>query len=251
MKRLIIGRDANNQIVLNDNFVSRKHAEIVILDNGQVMIRDLESSNGTFVNGKRISESFLKPGDIVKCASLLVNWQQYVTNKGREENKKIIPPSYKKEVPSAPIQKPGVNPEKQKPAATYVPPPVQKQQPIPSYVPPPVQKQEPVQLYVQPTVQKQPSETPQPIQQNIIVMGKAKSVGVAFLLTFLFGPLGLLYASVIGAIVMFLISLLFVFLFFPGLIVSWIVCIIWACVAADQANKKMLNTPLIQNQFHQ
>lgn len=77
MQTILIGRDIICNIVLNDNFVSRRHAEMIISDNGQVMIRDLGSSNGTFVNGNRISESYLLPGDIVKCASVFLNWQQY------------------------------------------------------------------------------------------------------------------------------------------------------------------------------
>jgi len=39
-------------------------------------------------------------------------------------------------------------------------------------------------------------------QQTVVVVSDGKSVGVAFLLAFLFGPLGLLYASTTGAIVM-------------------------------------------------
>jgi hypothetical protein len=250
MKKLVIGRDAGNQIVLNHNFVSRKHAELIIMDNGQVMIRDLGSSNGTFVNGKRITESYIKAGDIVKCASIVVNWQQYVTHTAPKEDKKIIPPPVQKQQPNPGYVPPPV--QKQQPNPPYVPPPVQKQQPVPNYVPPPVQKQQPVPPYVPPPEQKQQAVQSQPILQNIFVIGKAKSVGVAFLLAFFFGPLGLFYASVIGGIVMLLINiLLFATLLWPLLIVSWVACIIWACVAADQANKKMANAPLIQNQYNQ
>ena len=77
MQVFSIGRDANNQIVLNDTFVSRKHAQLIISDNGQVMIKDSGSSNGTFVNGRRITECYLKQDDIVKCASVFLTWQQY------------------------------------------------------------------------------------------------------------------------------------------------------------------------------
>lgn len=87
--------------------------------------------------------------------------------------------------------------------------------------------------------------------QNVVIMGKAKSVGVAFVLAFFFGPLGLLYASVVGGIVMIIVNLFFVLIFFPGLILTQIVCIIWACVAADQANQKLRSQGqgLINNQF--
>lgn len=77
-------------------------------------------------------------------------------------------------------------------------------------------------------------------QTNIIIVGKSKSVGTAFLLAFLFGPLGLLYASVIGGIVMFFISIvLFILIPVVGAIFAWIGCIIWAIMAANAANDKM------------
>lgn len=79
MQTFHIGRDASNQIVLNDTQVSRHHALLTLLDNGQVMIKDLGSSNGTFVNGNKITECYLNTGDIVKCGSVFLNWSQYVT----------------------------------------------------------------------------------------------------------------------------------------------------------------------------
>lgn len=80
-------------------------------------------------------------------------------------------------------------------------------------------------------------------QQTVIVLGKQKSVGVAFLLAFFFGPLGLLYASVVGGIVMLILGLIIgIVTLGLGLIFVWIGCIIWAVVAANNANNKMANT---------
>lgn len=79
MQTFTIGRDASNQIVLNDTQVSRQHAQLSIMNNGQVIIKDLGSSNGTFVNGNRITECYLNTGDIVKCGSVFLNWSQYAT----------------------------------------------------------------------------------------------------------------------------------------------------------------------------
>lgn len=88
--------------------------------------------------------------------------------------------------------------------------------------------------------QNQPQYGQPQIQQTVVVVGKQKSVGVAFLLAFLFGPLGLLYASVTGGIVMFILGILISIVTFGiGLIFVWIGCIIWAVVAAGNANKKM------------
>lgn len=75
-------------------------------------------------------------------------------------------------------------------------------------------------------------------QTNIVYVGKQKSVGTAFLLAFLFGPLGLLYASVIGGVVMFVVGIILFFLIpIVGGIFAWVGCIIWAVIAAQKANK--------------
>ena len=60
-----VGRDPNNDIVLDDGFASRNHAEIR-LDKGSVEVEDLASSNGTYVNGVKISTQQLNRGDIVR-----------------------------------------------------------------------------------------------------------------------------------------------------------------------------------------
>ena len=69
MQTFIIGRDADNQIVLNEKLVSRHHAQLTILDNGLVKIKDLGSTNGTFVNGQRVTNAMAKNGDIVKVGA--------------------------------------------------------------------------------------------------------------------------------------------------------------------------------------
>src|ERR1700735_4276699 len=80
MQTFVIGRDAGNQIVLNDKLVSRRHAQLTFLDSGQVTIKDLGSVNGTFVNGNRITECYLNAGDIVKCGSVFLDWTQYINS---------------------------------------------------------------------------------------------------------------------------------------------------------------------------
>src|SRR4030095_8134507 len=56
-----IGATPENDLVLDDETVSRNHCRIV-LEGDQYLIRDLESTNGTFVNRVRIREAWLKPG---------------------------------------------------------------------------------------------------------------------------------------------------------------------------------------------
>jgi two-component system NtrC family sensor kinase len=62
---LRLGRDASNAIQLHDTEVSRHHAEIRCLNN-EYIILDLDSSNGTFVNGRRIQQQTLQTGDQIQ-----------------------------------------------------------------------------------------------------------------------------------------------------------------------------------------
>jgi len=57
-----IGREEGNILRLNDERVSRYHAKVQF-DNGEVIITDLESTNGTRVNGNVVQIRRLKPGD--------------------------------------------------------------------------------------------------------------------------------------------------------------------------------------------
>ncbi len=59
-----IGRDPSNDLVLPDAMVSRRHA-VIELRGTQYYLRDCNSSNGSLVNGDRISERGLRDGDLV------------------------------------------------------------------------------------------------------------------------------------------------------------------------------------------
>ncbi len=67
----LVGRDSR-QLPLTDNTVSRRHAELVP-DNGEWLVRDAGSSNGTYVNGQRVRErQYLKIGDQVRVGRTLM-----------------------------------------------------------------------------------------------------------------------------------------------------------------------------------
>lgn len=63
--QLVVGRSRACQVVLGDETVSRRHAELRFRD-GRWMLRDLGSSNGTYVNGRRVVEAEVRPGDLVQ-----------------------------------------------------------------------------------------------------------------------------------------------------------------------------------------
>jgi two-component system, cell cycle sensor histidine kinase and response regulator CckA len=60
---LVIGRDAEVGLAVHDDGVSRRHSRIVRHEAGDFTIEDLGSRNGTYLNGKRITQSPLRPGD--------------------------------------------------------------------------------------------------------------------------------------------------------------------------------------------
>ncbi|HKX13156.1 MAG TPA: FHA domain-containing protein, partial [bacterium] len=63
-----IGRSPSNDIVLKESKVSRQHAAINYIGGNYVLV-DLKSSNGVFVNGKKIEEAALRDGDEVSVGS--------------------------------------------------------------------------------------------------------------------------------------------------------------------------------------
>jgi hypothetical protein len=78
--------------------------------------------------------------------------------------------------------------------------------------------------------------------RQVVVVTPTKSAGVAILLTVLFGPLGMFYSTIAGAIVMIVISLVVaLFTLGFGLILTWPICIVWAAMAARSHNKKLVD----------
>lgn len=71
---LLVGRDRSSDVVLTDPAVSRTHARVVFRGSSWI-VQDLESTNGTFLNGARVGRSELRPGDrlVLGCEVLRVD----------------------------------------------------------------------------------------------------------------------------------------------------------------------------------
>ncbi|MCB0349431.1 MAG: sigma 54-interacting transcriptional regulator [Bdellovibrionales bacterium] len=67
-EKCFIGRDPENQVVVADPIVSRKHLKIEATPRGFIL-KDLDSANGTFVNNNKIKEIYLKEGDKIRLGS--------------------------------------------------------------------------------------------------------------------------------------------------------------------------------------
>ena len=63
-KSATIGRRNTNDLIISDKAVSGNHCDLTFVD-GKVYIEDMNSTNGTFIDGERISRKELKNGDII------------------------------------------------------------------------------------------------------------------------------------------------------------------------------------------
>lgn len=61
--QIIIGRDDTAELRLTDVTVSKRHARVITDQSGTIMVEDLQSTNGTSVNGKPVTRTLLRTGD--------------------------------------------------------------------------------------------------------------------------------------------------------------------------------------------
>jgi len=93
-ERTTIGRRPNNDIVLDNRAISGEHAVVIRSQNDHIL-EDLNSTNGTFVNGQPVKKHFLQNNDVID----LVNYRiQYVRKRGSaalEDTSTLISPTLK------------------------------------------------------------------------------------------------------------------------------------------------------------
>lgn len=66
-------------------------------------------------------------------------------------------------------------------------------------------------------------------------------MGISIALTLFFGPLGMFYSTILGAIVMIIIDIIVgVLTLGLGLLVTWPIQVIWAAIATSMYNKKLM-----------
>lgn len=77
MRLISIGKSTSCTVCIPNDFVSSYHAEILLLDNGDIFLTDCCSKNGTFLNGKRIAPNVEVPvrrGDRIEFDNIALNW---------------------------------------------------------------------------------------------------------------------------------------------------------------------------------
>ena len=85
-KRINIGRHRDNDLRIDDPLLSRQHAQI-IQQGRTIYLRDLNSTNGTYVNSKRVDIAPLEEGTIIKVGNCQLTFMR--TNKDTEESPKF------------------------------------------------------------------------------------------------------------------------------------------------------------------
>jgi len=85
---ITIGRRHDNQLRLLDPKISGRHARIVWMQN-KPYIQDLNSTNGTYVNGERVRQHTLLNGDVITLSSVTIKFIQEEKLKNKGFNKKV------------------------------------------------------------------------------------------------------------------------------------------------------------------
>lgn len=72
--RVTVGRTPDNKIHIPDNSVSSHHAELV-LEGSDYAVKDLDSTNGTRLNGEKITTGNLRRGDVLRLGNVELNYE--------------------------------------------------------------------------------------------------------------------------------------------------------------------------------
>jgi len=79
-----IGRRSDNHLVIDDPRISRQHAQLRVI-NSRYVIFDLESTGGTWINGKRVQKGVLQPGDVISLSGMPLIYGQDSLEQGHTQ----------------------------------------------------------------------------------------------------------------------------------------------------------------------
>ena len=119
---MVIGHSDTADLVLEDRFVSRRHALVSVDPSGEVTITDLNSTGGTFVNEERLTgPRILQAGDLVRFADLVARFEPGAAQAGSAEVTQLLPVSAAAEPPAASSSQVGSAASASPPDATATP----------------------------------------------------------------------------------------------------------------------------------
>jgi pSer/pThr/pTyr-binding forkhead associated (FHA) protein len=89
VERTTVGRVEDNAFTIPEPSVSSHHCEILLKGN-EVVVRDLDSTNGTFINDERITEGVLKPGQILRLGQMELRLESGTPGAASSSGKKAM-----------------------------------------------------------------------------------------------------------------------------------------------------------------
>lgn len=69
---VVLGRSPEAQLSIGDPSISRRHCQFSLDADGALIVRDLDSMNGTYIDDQRIKKAILRPGMVIQVGSLLL-----------------------------------------------------------------------------------------------------------------------------------------------------------------------------------
>ena len=93
MKLIKIGSSSSCDIVINNKYVSAHHADLTLLDNGDIYLEDKDSTNGTYVGNKKIDankEVSVRRGDLIRFGDETLVWARVPAIEKNDKYKTII-----------------------------------------------------------------------------------------------------------------------------------------------------------------
>src|SRR5207247_3983691 len=89
VEKTTIGRVEDNTFQIAEPSVSSHHCE-VLLRGSDVVVKDLNSTNGTYINGEKVSESVLKPGQLLRLGQIEMRLETDAPASGAQPSKKPL-----------------------------------------------------------------------------------------------------------------------------------------------------------------
>jgi pSer/pThr/pTyr-binding forkhead associated (FHA) protein len=92
VEKTTVGRLEDNSFQIAEQSVSSHHCEILLKGN-DVLVKDLNSTNGTYINGEKITEKALKPGQILRLGQVEVRLEGDGAAAAAPQEKKKMDPN--------------------------------------------------------------------------------------------------------------------------------------------------------------